>query len=255
MGTIGNTKIGDYLLPDTNWNVASRFNLPTEQTITQFAVYIGACAGYIVVGIYDDDGPNGDPGTLLWTAERTIAGETDGWKAFGLRLHLMPGNYWFCILRDLATPRYDIGVAGQCVEGYGNPLPNPFGTIYQRANWAVSMYAIYGFEVNVAPTSAQLQVGGSVTFTATPLGGVSPYTIRWIDNVTKGQIGTGATFLFNATQAGNFEIYAEVTDSQMTIATSAVIPITVTAPPPVSHLLAVNSLPIGAIPFTIERLS
>ena len=89
--------------------------------------------------------------------------------------------------------------------------------------------SVLGVDVN--PKFASLQVGQSQTFSATALGGTPPYTIEWIDYVTKQVIGTGTNYTFYAVAEGSYQIYAQATDSLGTTASSDVIPITVYAPP------------------------
>lgn len=109
--------------------------------------------------------------------------------------------------------------------------------------------------VTVAPPTATLQVGQNQTFTSTVSGGLPPYMTNWIDNVTKTVLGSGDTFTFNAVAAGNYEMFAEVTDNVGSVATSPIVPITVTQGPVAPrHRLSGVSDPAGFIPITIERL-
>lgn len=133
------------------------------------------------------------------------------------------------------------------------PLFSPFITDLQAAIYATYTPSVAPpLSIDVNPKSASLIVGQSQTFTATIQGGQPPYTVNWIDNITKEIIGTGETFVFNATQEGKFEIYAEAADSVGDKVESSIIPIVVTAPP-ATHMLTVNSTPQG-IPFTIEEV-
>lgn len=134
-------------------------------------------------------------------------------------------------------------------------LPNPFVVNAQMA-WKICMYATSdALSITVTPQSASLQVGQTQTFVATTEGGVSPYVVRWIDNATGIEIGTGDTYIFEAVKVGTFEIYAQVTDAGGTVATSNITMITVSPSPPPTHTLTVDSTPIQGIPFTIERVS
>lgn len=91
----------------------------------------------------------------------------------------------------------------------------------------------YPLQVSVSPESVAIYIGQTVTITASPYSGLSPYTIEWVDNVTQQVIGTGATFVFTGTTVGTYEIYARATDSVGSTATSKIVTIKVTeAPPP-----------------------
>lgn len=87
-------------------------------------------------------------------------------------------------------------------------------------------------KVAVEPSFAELYVGETRGFTATPSGGTPQYNIEWIDNATQGVIGTDTTYHFNAVQAGTYEIFARVTDNTGDTAISPTATITVTDAPP-----------------------
>jgi len=94
--------------------------------------------------------------------------------------------------------------------------------------------------VNVTPPAASLQVGQAQTFTAAVSGGVSPYTVVWINHTTGDQIGTGSTYTYTALAEGTYKIFARATDQTATTADSPLVTITVSALPPVGAILYVD---------------
>lgn len=116
------------------------------------------------------------------------------------------------------------------------------GTLFSQTI-SVTVVEIPPLAIDVDPKSADLIIGESKTFTATVTGGVPPYTISWIDNTTKDVIGTDETYTFNAVTEGLYEIYVEAKDSQGTVVTSPIVPITVSAPPPMG-ILSVDTTPV-----------
>ncbi len=74
-------------------------------------------------------------------------------------------------------------------------------------------------QVSVAVPTRPIDVGDSVTFTATPTGGVGPYTIDWMFG--DGQLANGTSVTHSYSSPGSFAVTAQVTDSLSGTATTA----------------------------------
>lgn len=136
---------------------------------------------------------------------------------------------------DRVTIAGPVGIEIYDFKNWENGDINPVRTVNLTSDMNINAtYVKFAapLVVGVSPPSASLKVGESQLFTATPSGGVPPYTVRWIDYVSKEVLGQGSVYTFNATNAGNYQIYAEATDSVGTVAASSIIPITVTLPLP-----------------------
>jgi len=201
-------------------------------------VWFGAAGAAVIT---DDPVPADEPAEMRITLERLATGEVqisfyyNGELLYQDTLSTWMGEDFYVQLGVFADR------AGRVVTGT---------TLFTSAEYVPPL------EVTVTPESATLQVGEEQTFTATVTGGEPPYSIDWIDNATGNIIGSGETFTFTATEEGNYEIYARATDSVGNVANSAIVPITVTAPPPppTKYTLTVDSTPIQGIPFTIEKV-
>ncbi len=75
--------------------------------------------------------------------------------------------------------------------------------------------------VSISPSSATLDVGGSVTFTASVSGGVSPYSYQWYVNGEAVPGATSQTWTFTPTASGIYYIHVVVTDSELQTAQSS----------------------------------
>ena len=74
-------------------------------------------------------------------------------------------------------------------------------------------------QVSVAVPTRPIDVGDSVTFTATPTGGVGPYTIDWMFG--DGQLANGTSVTHSYSSPGSFAVTAQVTDGLFGTATTA----------------------------------
>jgi hypothetical protein len=81
--------------------------------------------------------------------------------------------------------------------------------------------------VSIAPPSAIIDLGQSVSFTSTVSGGTSPYTYQWYKNGTAVPLATLSSWTFTPTSAGYYNIHLNVTDSTCTKAKSNISPVTV----------------------------
>ncbi len=98
--------------------------------------------------------------------------------------------------------------------------------------------------VNVAPMTAVLFVGQSQLFTATVTGGTPAYNYQWYRNATLVSGATGSTWAFTAASAGNYQIYASVTDSVNSVAQSPNAQVTVNPLPQAGVVISPGSAAI-----------
>jgi len=84
--------------------------------------------------------------------------------------------------------------------------------------------------VSIEPSSATVTVGDSVLFTATPSGGVPPYSYQWYLNGNPVPGANSSTWNFKATDPGIYYIYVIVTDSLLNQAQSPTARVEVTPP-------------------------
>lgn len=109
--------------------------------------------------------------------------------------------------------------------------------------------------ITISPLSANLVVGQSVTFTASPTGGTPTYTITW-RNGSGVIVGTGFTYTFVASAVGNNSVYATVTDLASGTATSATATISVSSNTVTLTVAAGTGgtvRPSGVVPLTIGQ--
>ena len=226
--TFGKTTVGPNSdsTGGSNYVVSCKYTMPESGSITKITAYIQSFDGTPHNGkaaLYADNA--GVPGAkLVESSEVSIS--SLGWYNFTVSYANTQGsrNFWLAItVQNGWRYRYDAGSSNQ--EAY-RPYAYPdFSDPYTPQGYhafAMSIYATYttgtspppALSVTITPTSANLTVGGSAAiFTATPSGGVTPYTIQWIDNANGNVIGTGTTCTFTPTVAGDFSIKARVTDS------------------------------------------
>ena len=65
----------------------------------------------------------------------------------------------------------------------------------------------------ISPNSVNMTVGSSNQFTSSTIGGLIPYSYQWYQNNSAILGATSANLMFNATSAGTYNIYLNVTDS------------------------------------------
>jgi len=75
--------------------------------------------------------------------------------------------------------------------------------------------------VSVSPSSATIYLGESVTFTASPSGGVAPYSYQWYVNNDPVLGATSDTWTFTPSAAGIYYVHVVVTDSENQTAQSS----------------------------------
>jgi hypothetical protein len=93
---------------------------------------------------------------------------------------------------------------------------------------AVSVRVTAAFTVAIAPSSATITIGSSVSLNSTITGGVAPYYYQWFVN---GLVVLGAespTWTFYPPSTGTYNVYLNVTDSTLTTARSNVAQVMVT---------------------------
>ncbi|GAI02813.1 unnamed protein product, partial [marine sediment metagenome] len=213
---------------------------------------------------YADD--NGAPGALLAYVSRIdIPPFVEDWYIFsGFSLLIAAGEwYWLAINTggNYVWTFYDT-VSGvnsrRTADAADRPPPDdPFGPGTDYTDREYSIYATYEPtgapppEVSVIPSSADLQVDQSETFTANITEGTPPYTVAWIDKATGNIIGEDTTLTLSFPSAGTYIILARVTDASGITVDSPDVIITVVS----THKLTINSAPIEGVSFTIEEVS
>jgi len=85
-------------------------------------------------------------------------------------------------------------------------------------------------KVSITPPSATINVGDSVTFTASPSGGKPPYSYQWYLNGNPIPGANSSTWTFTGTKSGIYYIYVVVTDSARNEAQSSTAKVTVRTP-------------------------
>lgn len=85
-----------------NYILATPMTLPVAGTIQSVSLYLGASKdGDLYMGIYDDDGTGGMPGTLLGTTGQILSAAlaVNSWNTKNITSppSLQPGNYWLLV--------------------------------------------------------------------------------------------------------------------------------------------------------------
>jgi len=68
--------------------------------------------------------------------------------------------------------------------------------------------------VSISPTSATVNIGGSVTFTSTVSGGVPPYSYQWYFDDSPVPGATSSSWTYTPPSASIHYVHVEVTDSE-----------------------------------------
>jgi len=90
---------------------------------------------------------------------------------------------------------------------------------------------IQPLSASISPTTAEIKIGGSVTFTSTVSGGRFPYHYQWYLNGNPVSGAASNTWDFTQTSGGIYYVYLKVTDANDNVAQSETARITVTAIP------------------------
>lgn len=100
--TFGKTDIGasQKYTSVTSW-MGNKFTLSENGTVTALSVYVkNAVASMLKFAIFEDDGTNNRPNTLVWGDNTGISIPADGDNAWhsktGLSIPLTVGDYWLC---------------------------------------------------------------------------------------------------------------------------------------------------------------
>jgi hypothetical protein len=87
--------------------------------------------------------------------------------------------------------------------------------------------------VTIAPPSAAIYLGNSVSLTSAVSGGTQPYTYQWYLDGNPVSGATLSTWIFTPTSSGIYYVYLTVTDANSNTAQSSAARITVFPTPPV----------------------
>lgn len=80
--------------------------------------------------------------------------------------------------------------------------------------------------VTVSSSATSIYSGNSLTFTANPSGGTSPYSFTWYVNGVQQSGETGSSFTYDFSTSGTYTVYSSVTDSVGTAAQSNTVSVT-----------------------------
>jgi hypothetical protein len=171
---------------DANSIIASATILSAPANLSSLSLYVTAAGGQVVLGVYDNSGPNGQPGKLL--AQTASFTPVVGWNTAEViaPVDLSPhGTYWLAFATNsngLGT-RYQNGGSGAWYSAPFGALPQTFSTSPTLQGLTYSFYAtltpaaVQDFTVTttVNPAGAGTTTGDgtypagtSVTVTATP---------------------------------------------------------------------------------------
>ncbi|MEM3703338.1 MAG: CARDB domain-containing protein [Candidatus Bathyarchaeia archaeon] len=122
------------------------------------------------------------------------------------------------------TSGYAIG--NYTIWAYIEPVPRETNT---EDNTYVdgTVQILQPLSVSITPSTAEIKVGESVTFTSTVSGGLSPYSYQWYVNGTAVEGATSQTWIFAPTTPGTYIMHLNVTDSTPQTAKSDTATITV----------------------------
>jgi len=255
MPTFGNTNIEP---TEGSWELGlyqgCKFTKPETGKITHVLAYVAARAGTEGPsrgGLHDTNGNK-----IAESINEEQLTSTFAWHDYRFNTDELPaGDYWLVV--GVASTvyiriRYS-SVAGAIYAGGSfstyPTLPSTISALPYTLR--MSIYGVYetgapsALSVAVNPSSASLQVGQQRMFTAVVTGGTPPYTYQWLDSISSAPLGTGSTYVFNATAEGSYSIYLVVTDSLSVQSSSPVVPITVTTTPPPSDETMFDNCHVG----------
>lgn len=99
---IGGTAVTAGSTMGSNAAFFRRLYVPAPTVINRLSVYIVTSSGNIDVGLYDDDGTGGDPGTRLASLGSTASPGT-GWQTFSIPSTTVDGVFYGALVPDNAT--------------------------------------------------------------------------------------------------------------------------------------------------------
>jgi len=220
--TFGKTTIGGLVYYNgPNEKSASIYTLPEAGEVVTLSYYFANSGYNAKMAIYEST-TSGLPGKLrLQTASETIA--STGWHTWSVtKTLLQAADYWLAIsVSGNSYGRYDTGTQGRWLEkaSYTNEFVDPCQTMnYEEAG--ESMYATYvpsstptPLNAQITPSSANIEIGQSVTFVLTTNGGKPSYSYQWFLNSTLVPNATGTSYTLVAAYPGKSTIFANVYDS------------------------------------------
>lgn len=128
---------------------------------------------------------------------------------------------------------------------------NPYTVLMDQDHTLKAVFSIQPLSVSITPSTAEIKVGESITFTATVSGGLPPYSYQWYVNGSAVEGATSQLWMFTPTTPGTYIIHLNVADSTSQTARSNTATVTVAPPLVVSISLTSASILVGqSITFT-----
>jgi hypothetical protein len=120
------------------------------------------------------------------------------------------------------------------VDGSNKPSGQSAISVTMDAQHTATAHYITSLSVSITPPSSSIDLGDSITFSASPTGGSGGYTYQWYVNGNPVLGATSSTWMFIPTSSGHYQVYVKVTDSSMTTAESnhATVEVIGPTPPP-----------------------
>ncbi len=160
---------------------------------------------------------NADPTVLVspGTSQNNESGQFVNFTA-AVTAGTAPYNYTW-LLNGTAIPGASLSALAFHPLHPGNYTVN--ATVIDAAGWrlwtpGVTVLVVQGPQIALRGSSAVIDLGTTVGYTATENGGIAPFTFKWFLNTTLQQSGTNLTWNFTALGAGNYSITVEVVDAQ-----------------------------------------
>jgi uncharacterized membrane protein YdcZ (DUF606 family) len=127
--------------------------------------------------------------------------------------------------------------------GTGNPY-----FVLMNQNHTLKALFVIALSVTISPSDITINLGNSVTFTSTVIGGTPTYSYQWYLDSNSVSGATSATWTFTPGSVGTYYVYLNVTDSRGRVAISNTARVVVKATPiggySVSFEKSTSTLPI-----------
>ncbi len=213
----GNNEIGDNFGGFGNRKYACKYNLPESGNVTKISFHLihNVDATEAKVAIYNDN--NGPNNLIVQSTSENIAG-TIGWIDIDvLTTTLTPGDYWIAVTLnsdDWGNHRsYDPGDANQSAyfvgRTYTDEMTDPFGTITDNYDNALSIYATYTTGETLPAPTYPVNITGIITDsdTGSPIQGATVTCNAFSDTTNS----TGGYFIMMTSNPGSCDLTASRT--------------------------------------------